>query len=331
MPVLYVTEPYARVEKVYHSLEVTLNDEVLARAPIATISEVILVGNVGITTPAMHALLAAEKPLALLRWSGEFLGRLTAPTGKNLALRKKQYLKASEPEFALRIARQVARGKTLNQRALVRRWIRERPEVDGSALDSLAGWLKKIDQADDLDSLRGYEGNTARVHFEMLEALLDNRWGFHKRARRPPPDPINALLSLGYSLLCQSCISALEICGLDPYEGFYHAEVYGRPALALDLMEEFRCLVVDAVVVNCASREILEPGDFQPADNGGVRLKPAAMRKFLRSYTGRMQSRVIHPSAGRAVSYQECLELQARCLRKVIEGEESEYTSIRAR
>lgn len=331
MSTLYVTEQYARLEKTYHSLEVVKDDEVLLRVPLGRISEVVLVGSVGVTTPALHALLAAEIPLALLRYNGELLGRLTPPIAKNLELRRLQYQRAAEPEFALKIARQIAHGKAVNQRTLTRRLLRTRPEIDSAPLEHVKNLLEQIDLAPDLASLRGYEGSTARIHFELLRAIVGEPWGFKKRARRPPPDPVNALLSLGYSLLTQNAITALEIVGLDPFDGFYHADQYGRPALALDLLEEFRSLIVDSVVIELISREMIQADDFMPGDKGGVLLKPPALKKFLAQYTRRMQSRIQHPDAGRAISYQKCLELQARRLRKVIEGSLETYEALQTR
>jgi CRISP-associated protein Cas1 len=331
MSTLYVVEQGARIEKTYHSLEVTLDDEVLLRAPLARVSDVVLVGNVGLTTPAMQVLLEAGIPVALLRQSGELLGRLTPLTPRNLDLRRRQYQRAADPDFALAISRQIVHGKLDNQRTLARRICRNYPEIDAAPLDDLKELLEKVESAADLASLKGFEGNGAKIYFAVLRAAIGAGWGFTRRARRPPPDPINALLSLGYSLLCQNAITALEIAGLDPYDGFYHADQYARPALALDLMEEFRCVIVDSVVLNVVSREMIRPEDFLPGRAGGVFLKQPALKDYLRQYTARLQSQVRPPDSPRRLSYQKCLELQARKLRHVIEGESERYLPLRVR
>jgi CRISPR-associated protein Cas1 len=155
--------------------------------------------------------------------------------------------------------------------------------------------------------------------------------GFEKRARRPPPDPINAMLSLGYTLLTENLYAALTIVGLDPHNGFFHADAYGRPALALDLVEEFRGIVADSVVLTLVNKRMVDEHDFEPSEDGGVRLKDHALRRFLRQYHQRLQTEVIHPLVGRRLTYQKCFEVQARLLRKVIEGSAAEYLPFRTR
>jgi CRISPR-associated protein Cas1 len=154
---------------------------------------------------------------------------------------------------------------------------------------------------------------------------LSGEWSFATRQRRPPPDPINALLSLGYTLLSQNCVAACEAVGLDPFDGFYHSDRYGRPALALDLMEEFRSIIVDSVVLNLVNRRMLASSDFEPGPEGRLYLKPKGMRMFFFRYAARLQTAVLHPQIGRTLTYQKCLEFQARLLRKFVTGEAAEY------
>ena len=149
--------------------------------------------------------------------------------------------------------------------------------------------------------------------------------GFEKRTRRPPKDPANALLSLGYTLLTNNLMTACEVVGLDPYDGFFHADKYGRPALALDLVEEFRGLIVDSVVLNIVNRGMLKASDFEPGPGRGVYLKPKAMKPFFKGYSARLNTEVTHPIAGRRLTYQKCFEVQARLLRGVIEGRHERY------
>ena len=149
--------------------------------------------------------------------------------------------------------------------------------------------------------------------------------GFEKRTRRPPKDPANALLSLGYTLLTNNLMTACEVVGLDPYDGFFHADKYGRPALALDLVEEFRGLIVDSVVMNVVNRGMLKASDFEPGPGRGVYLKPKAMKTFFKSYSARLNTEVVHPLVERRLSYQKCFEVQARLLRDTMEGKRQEY------
>ena len=393
MATLYVTEPGSRIEKEYRHLLVVKDDETLLRIPLADVSHVVLVGQgVGATTPALHALLAAGVGLSLVRATGELLGRLTAPSGKNLDLRRRQYARGAEPDFCLALARQIVLGKLQNYQTLALRWSRSRTDAvtsgdgdqasgadagasarsdqdvgqvgnlsdaanpvsnvetsaapveaqpPGSAavgstvaqhLERLAAAVAEARRAADLAALRGMEGMGSKAYFAVYRACLRPGFTFDKRTRRPPRDPVNALLSLGYTMLGEAVATALEVVGLDPYEGFYHADKYGRPALALDLLEEFRGPVADSVVLTLINKRMLQPDDFtEPEANGGVYLSRHGLALFLREFSDRLQAVLTHPLAGRPLTYQKCLEVQARQAAKVIMGEEPEYRPLRVR
>lgn len=324
MSTLYVTETGARLEKEYHRLAVFKEDELLQRVPLAQLSEVVLVGSVGVTTPALIALLNAGVPLSIIQPSGQLLGRLTPPSFPNIPLRHQQYRRASDPAFCLAVSKAIVGGKLRNQRTLLRRLQRRQPFPESAAAAYLSRTIKQVPQAADLHSLRGLEGSAARFYFDALRRALPPAWESRRRSRRPPQDPFNALLSLGYTLLNQSMITAIEVAGLDPYDGFFHADKYGRPALALDLIEEFRSLIVDSLVLLVIHKRILKPEDFQKS-NQGVFLKPHPLRRFLYQYTARLQTQVIHPLLGRRLTYQKCFEVQARLLRKAIEDDSAPY------
>lgn len=162
-------------------------------------------------------------------------------------------------------------------------------------------------------------------YFGVLRQALKDDLEFEKRVRRPPTDPVNALLSLGYTLLTHNLFAAAEIAGMDPYDGFFHADKYGRPALALDLTEEFRGVVVDSAVMNVINRHILDRKDFRPGPEEGVYLTPKGWREFVGQYQRRLNTRVRHPYYGRRLTYQQCFEVQARLLAKVVKGELDEY------
>lgn len=319
------------MEKEYQRLLVTKEDEVLLRVPLARVSEVVLVGWAGVTTPAMLALLDAGVGLSLVSRTGRLRGRLLPPTAKNIPLRHRQYEQAVDEGFCLEIARAIVGGKLRNERTLARRLCRGHPQIDAATIEQITSAIKQVGTAADLDSLRGLEGAGARAYFQILRQALPPEWGFEKRARRPPTDAVNAMLSLGYTLLEQNVMTALEVVGLDPYDGFFHADKYGRPALALDLVEEFRSVIVDSVVLTVVNKRVLMPDDFRPAPKGGVILRRAGLRDFLTQYTARLQTEVIHPMAGRRLTYQKCFEVQARLLRKVIEGAAEAYAPFLAK
>jgi len=328
---LYVTELGARVEKEYHRLLVTRQDEVLLRVPLRRVSSVVLVGRVGVTTPALHAVLRAGVPLILVRRTGQLVGRLSPATPRNLPLRQAQYGRNADPAFALEVARDIVAVKLRNQRVLALRVLRRRPDADRGPLDDLRAAEEQVPSAEGLDVLRGIEGRGARAYLAIYRQAFDAAWGFERRTRRPPRDPINALLSLGYVMLGHAVQTALEVVGLDPYLGYFHAEKYGRPALALDLVEEFRAPVVDSLVMTLVNRRMLQAEDFRAHEEGGVRLRPAGLRLFLREFGDRLESETTPVDIGRALSYRKILEVQARRMANCVLGKVERYHPFRAR
>jgi CRISPR-associated protein Cas1 len=329
MATMYVTEPGSRIEKEYRRVLVTKHEEVLKVAPLARLDQVVLVGRgVGATTPALHMLLGAGVGLTLISRTGRLLGRLVPPTPKNIPARQAQYRAAQDPAFCLRLARDIVAGKLRNSRTMARRIARDRPGVDDAPIAEITRCLKALPGAADMDALRGLEGLAARVYFRIWRQAFGGELAFERRTRRPPKDPINALLSLGYSLLTQNLVAAGEIAGLDPYDGFFHADKYGRPALALDLVEEFRAVIVDSVVRTLVNKRMVAQGDFRSGSGEGVYLTRRGLRTFFAQYSQRLNTRVIHPHYGRRLTYQQCFEVQARLLRKVVEGELDRYPSF---
>lgn len=332
MTTLYVVEAGSRLEKEHGRLLVVKDDAVLLRVPIGRVSRVVLVGRTGATTPALHALLAAGIPLVLISRGGRLLGQLMPPAPPNLPLRHAQYRRDEDAAFCLRLAGDIVAGKLRNQRTLAARLARRHDRLDGAAAAALTGSLARAAAAADMDALRGVEGAAARVYFGLLRAAFDPAWGFERRTRRPPKDPVNALLSLGYSLLTQSMMTALEIAGLDPYLGYFHAEAYGRPALALDLVEEFRAPVVDSLTLWLVNRRILRPRDFETEpETGGVRLTEQGLREYFGQFSRKLEKEVTAREVGRALSYRKLFEVQARRLARVIDGREERYRAFRAR
>lgn len=334
MSTVYVVEAGARLEKEYGRLLVTLNDEVLLRAPIGSVSRVVLVGRAGATTAALHALLEAGIPLLFVSRGGKLLGQLLPPTPVNLPLRRAQYGRDADAAFCFRLARDIVIGKLRNQRTLAGRLARRaggRAAGEGAAASELTAAIDRAAAAPDPDTLRGIEGQAARVYFQTYRAAFHPTWGFVDRNRRPPRDPINALLSLGYTLLTQNMMTALEVVGLDPYLGYFHAETYGRPALALDLVEEFRSPVIDSLTLWLINRRILGPNDFRPDETGGVGLTDAALRTYLLQFSRKLESAVLVRELGRKLTYRKLFEVQARRLARVITREVEEYRAYRAR
>jgi CRISPR-associated protein Cas1 len=276
-----------------------------------------------------------------------------------VSLRQAQYRRAADERFACEISRAIVAGKLRNCRTLARRMARSRnhnfepdvtegapeiaaanapAEVDGSATDIAAAFermnaaLAQVPQAKDTAELRGLEGSGSKAYFAVLRAALRAELTFAKRTRRPPLDPANALLSLAYSLLTQALFTAAEVAGLDAYAGFFHADKYGRPALALDLVEEFRPIVADSVVLWVVNKRMLDADDFEAdEETGAVRLARRGLRTFLAQFTRRLQTEVYHPQAERPLSYQKVFEVQARALRQCIESGQPNYQPFLAK
>ena len=333
MSTLYVTEPGARIEKEYRRLLVTKDDEVLLRVPLRKVTAVVLVGRAGATTPALHALLHNGIPLMLVSRTGKLLGRLRPPTAANLPLRQEQFRRNDDPAFTLTLARAIVTGKIRNQRVLARRLIRRRKlEAEQTVLPALQAYRQAAAQADSLPTLLGIEGQAAKRYFSVYRKAFAPEWTFEKRTRRPPKDPVNALLSLGYTFLGHALMTALEVVGLDPYLGYFHTEKYGRPALALDLVEEFRAPVVDSLVLTLVNRQNLQLDDFEPARHGeGLYLTASGLNTFLRKFSQKLESTVTPRQIGRPLSYRKLFEVQARKLARLIQDQAATYDPFQAR
>jgi CRISP-associated protein Cas1 len=304
---------------------------VTARLP--NTSHVVLYGNVQVSAQAMRALLERCIPVSFLSYGGWYYGRASGVESKNVELRLAQHRAASDPAFCLRLARGFVASKARNSRTLLRRNHAAPPLVVLSELEQLA---KRAERAEALDTLLGLEGTAARSYFGeftgMLkgDAALAGTFDLDGRNRRPPKDPVNALLSFVYSLLTKDFVLALSAVGLDPLLGFYHQPRFGRPALALDLMEEFRPLVADSVVIGAVNGGSFGPEDFS-SHPAGVAMRPAARRRLLLAYERRMEQLITHPVFGYRISYRRVLEVQARLLARCLFGEIEDYPAFRTR
>lgn len=334
MPTLYVTETASRLEKEYDRLLVTKHDEVLLSVPLRRVTQVVLVGYVGATTAALNAIIDAEIPLLIVNRSGKLRSRLIPPTGGNLPLRQRQYARNEEQDFSLALARAVVTGKIRNQRTLALRLARRHHHIDATAdLEQLQHALDvTIAAAPDLATLRGIEGYHARLYFRVFRQAFAEKWQFRKRNRRPPKDPVNVLLSLGYSMLTNSAITALEVVGLDPYLGYFHTEKYNRPALALDLVEEFRAPIVDSLTLNLLNRKWLREQHFRSATVGdGMLLTEQGLHHFFMRFSEKLESAFFSRQLQRKITYRKMLEVQARALANVILAKQSTYLPFRLR
>ncbi len=327
---LYVQEQGAKVSLVGEELVVRgKGGEVRAR--LSNVSHVSLFGNVQMTTQALRATLERGLSVSFLSTGGWFYGRATGVDSKNVELRVAQHRAMADPEVCLRLARGIVASKIRNCRTLLRRNHDEPSEVTLSELEQLA---KKAERVESIPSLLGIEGTAARSYFGafagMLKGAAAAAFDLDGRNRRPPKDPINALLSLAYAMLTKDLAHVAADAGLDPLLGFYHQPRFGRPALALDLMEEFRPIIGDSTVLSALNTGVVTEADFLVHPTG-VALKPAGRRRYLLAYERRLDQLVTHPIFGYRISYRRVLEVQARLLGRFLLGEIAEYPEFRTR
>ena len=290
-----------------------------------------LFGNVQLSAQALRELAAREVPILHLSYGGWLAAVTTGLPHKNIELRRRQFEAADNEATCLQLARAFTVGKIRNQRTLLRRNAREMPTA---ALVMMAEMRRKAGEADSLERLLGLEGTAAREYFAHFSKMFKPQDGatepafdFNGRNRRPPRDPVNALLSFLYAMLMKELLVALIGVGFDPYLGFYHQPRYGRPALALDLMEEFRPLVADSVVISLINNGELRPSDFI-ARAGAVALTDNGRKRVIEAFERRLDTLVTHPLFGYSLSYRRVFELQARLLSRFLTGEISEYPAF---
>lgn len=318
MPPFYVITQNAKIRIANRRLQVEVELEsggtqVLDSVPLGQISEVVLFGNVGLTTPAIDALLAQESSVVFLTRRGEYRGRLSGPLTPHMPLRRAQYARLDSPDFTLQMAQGMVSAKLGHQRVLLMRHNRELNDpLLASAAERLAEALQKVPGKSQLSSLRGLEGAATAAYFSGYRRFFGAEWNFTDRNRRPPVDPVNVLLSLGYTMLGHIATAAVETVGLDPYGGFFHETVYNRPSLALDLLEEFRP-VIDGLVLWCCRSGQLSVADFSPGPpERPVVLREEGLRRFIQAFEQRMDSRFTHPIRGEKLNLRQCLIEQAR-------------------
>jgi CRISP-associated protein Cas1 len=328
MGTVYISTDDAFIGKTDERLRVRAQKETLLDVPLIKVDGVVILGRATVSPAALIELLERKIPLSFMTATGRYLGRLEPELNKNVFVRSAQWNAASDR--AIHIVQGFIRGKLKNYRQTLLRAQRE-------GITGLEAGITRLDQAINplqqtvlIDSLRGLEGAGSAAYFSHFGHLIRNpNFTFKTRCRRPPTDPVNALLSFGYALLRHDIQGAINIVGFDPYLGYLHTQRYGRPSLALDLMEEFRPLVVDAMVLSSLNRKALALADFvsEPISHA-VALTDEGRRKFLRLYEQKKQSKFKHPVLGRQCTYQEAFEIQARLLAKYLMAETEQYPPL---
>ena len=329
---VYIQKQGAYVGKKGDVLSIKYKGQQVAEARMYETSQLNLMGNVQVTTQTVQELCRRGIPVLYFSSGGWFYGMTLGNMHKNIELRLHQYRAASDSKKCLELARRFVTVKIQNCRTLLRRNSREDVK---NALAQLSRSAQDACRAESKESLLGVEGNAARIYFQSFSIMLSHEkiqreFHFEGRNRRPPRDPVNAMLSLAYSLLAKDLLVTLTAVGFDPYLGFFHHPRYGRPSLALDLMEEFRPLVADSTVLGVINNSVISATDFIRAGDG-IALKPKARRKFIMAYERRMDQLIRHPIFGYKISYRQVLEVQARLFGRYVMGEIPKYPEFQTR
>ncbi|BAZ29224.1 CRISPR-associated Cas1 family protein [Cylindrospermum sp. NIES-4074] len=330
MGTVYILENDAFIGKTDERLTVKAEKKTILDIPLIKIDGIVVLGRATVSPFVLDELLKNDIALTFLTETGRYIGRFEPEMKKNLFVRKAQWQAMGESPQAIHLVRGFVRGKLKNYRQILLRAQRESSLDLSRDITRLEQAIAPIERTNKIDSLRGLEGAGSAAYFGCFNELIKaSEFEFSARNRRPPTDFVNSLLSFGYSLLRHDVQSALNIVGFDPYLGYLHVERYGRASLALDLMEEFRPLVVDAMVLSLINKRSLIPSDFitEPL-SGAVSLTKEGRRTFLKAYQQKKQSSFKHPVMGRKYTYQETFEVQARFLGKYLMGEIDQYPPL---
>ena len=316
---LYIIEQGAVVRRSSRTLVVTKENLKILQMPVIKIDRVLIFGQVQLTTQALDLLLEEGIDVGFLSVNGRLRGQLLAAASKNNILRLAQYERVTDPEYQAMMAREIVRGKLLNGRSLLQRYARNYPEMEtDKELVIIEEMLGRLERQKNVERILGCEGIATAAYFRVFGKMFRRDLQFSERSRRPPKDPVNALLSLGYTMLTNELFGLITAHGLDPYMGFLHGIVYGRPSLALDIVEEFRHPVVDRMTLNLVNNQILEMKDFVKNEDGGMILQPEALRRYFQFYEQRMREPLARKRSAETISIRDILRQQVQKMARAI-------------
>lgn len=333
---LYVTTQGAYLASEGETVVMRVEQEARAQFPLHMLEGIICFGRVSASPALMRSCSERGVGISFLSENGRFLARVQGPVSGNVLLRREQYRKSDDKDFSARLASSFVTAKIANSRTVLLRIARDHAESAGAgalkdAADLLAGSLAAIASELPLETVRGIEGDAARTYFEVFDHLIiaqKQDFAFRGRNRRPPTDNVNALLSFVYTLLTHDAASALEGVGLDPQVGFLHRDRPGRPGLALDLIEEFRPVIADRLVLSLINRRQLAGDGFVRTETGGVVMDDATRKAVLVAYQERKQEEIRHPFLGEDTTMGMLVHLQALLLARFLRGDLDGYPAF---
>jgi CRISPR-associated protein Cas1 len=332
---LFVTTQGAYLHREGEAIVVRNGDDVLIRVPSHTLEGIVCFGRVSLSPPLMGMCGERKIQVAHLSEYGEFLARVQGPVSGNVLLRRTQYRWADDAARAAGIARTMVAAKVANSRTVLlraRREARDSPAALEAAIARLGGIGEELLGRDrPVETVRALEGEAAKCYFAAFDHLIVQQkeaFGFRGRSRRPPGDPVNAMLSFAYTLLVHECSAALEGVGLDPYVGFLHADRPGRASLALDLMEEFRAVIADRLVLTMINRQQVGANDFEQREDGGVWMTAKARKTLIEAWQKRKQEEVQHPFLNETITLGLFPHAQALLLARHLRGDLDAYPAL---
>lgn len=327
---LYVTTPEAYLAKDGQNVVVSVNQEEVFRIPAINIESIVTFGYMGASPGVMRLCADNGISLTFLSPHGRFISRIQGPVKGNVLLRKKQYQLSDDVKWSLHISRLIIGGKIQNYRNVLKRYIRDYGENDAlsNALTIIEQSKRDTLQANDRNSLMGYEGIASNAYFDILPVLILNQkedFPFHGRNRRPPKDAVNAMLSFAYTLIANDASAALETVGLDPYVGFLHTLRPGRTSLALDIMEEFRAYLGDRFVLSLINKKQITAGDFQSQGENGIVMTDKGKKTFISAWQTRKRETITHPYLNEKIEIGLLPYVQAMLLARYIRQDIDDY------
>jgi len=333
---LFVTTQGAYLHQYGEAVVVKVEDETKLQLPLHTLGGIVCFGRVNVSPWLMHKCAEQGIAISFLSEQGKFLARVLGFTPGNVLLRREQYRRADDEGTSSSIARNIVTAKIANARTVLLRSVRDYPEAEGrAALETaaarLAYSLQQVQGTDGLDGIRGIEGESANTYFGVFGHLITAQrdgFAFAGRSRRPPLDPVNALLSFLYAMLGHDARAACEAVGLDSQVGFLHRDRPGRPSLALDLMEEFRPYLADRLALTLINRQQVRPDGFRTTESGGVEMKDDTRKTVLTAYQKRKQDTLVHPFLGEETTVGLLIHLQARLLARHLRGDLDAYPAF---
>ena len=336
---LYVTTENSYLRLDHDTLKVNVEKETKLQVPLHHLGGVVCFGDVLVSPALMRRCGEDGRALVLFDRNGRFKARLEGPTSGNVLLRRAQYEASCDREKTLSIAQKVVAGKIQNCRQVLMRAAREAEQSEDEqplreAAETLADTLSRLPRCDDLDQLRGFEGESARAYFSCFDRMVrEDRDSFRLdgRNRRPPLDPMNALLSFLYALLTNDCVAAAEGVGLDPQVGFLHALRPGRAALALDLVEELRAILADRLALTLVNRRQVTASNFEDRPGGAVYLGEEGRKAVVVAYQNRKQEEILHPLLEQKIPLGLVPHVQARLLARFLRGDMDDYVPFLSR